>query len=128
MKYNLAPSNYNDGKTSVLNNLRLMKAAMREMGAEHVAFHQHFADVKKRLEDMKKAYGGNELDVEVVHATALEAYLSDGNRPKVMAFGRLELEKAWKEYRQEEEKLGDLQKETAKLLEILSGGRVGGYD
>ena len=101
---------------------------MNEMGAEHVNFHKHFTDVQKRLEDMKKTYGGNELDVEVIRATALDTYLSDGNLPKVMAFGHLELEKILKEFRQEEQKLGDLQKETAKLLEILSGGRVASHN
>ena len=97
-KYLNASSNYNSGKEDVLKNLRTMKQAMKEMGIEHVNFHKHFTEIQKRLEDMKKTYGGNELNVEVIRATALDAYLSDGNRPKVMAFGQLELEKVLKEF------------------------------
>ena len=80
-------TSYNSGKNLVIYNLNVMKRAMKEMGAEHGNFHEHFADVQKRLEDMKKAYSSNDLDVEVIRATALDPYLSDGNLPKVMAFG-----------------------------------------
>ena len=117
-------TSHNSGKNLVIYNLNVMKRAMREMGAEHVNFHEHFADVQKRLEDMKKAYSSNNLDVEVIRATALDPYLSDGNLPKVMAFGHLELEKVLKEFKEEEEKLDHLQKETARLVEILSGARL----
>ena len=97
---------------------------MQKMGAEHVKFHEGFTDAQKRLEEMKKKYGTTEFDVEVIRATALDPYLSDGNLPKVMAIGRLELDKAWKEFKQEEQKLDHLQKKTAKLVDDLSGDRV----
>lgn len=77
---------------------------------------------------MKKIYGGNELDNEVIRAIALNLYLSDGNHPKVIAFGRLELEKALKEFRQEEQRLDGLQKKMAELVEILSGDPVSKHD
>ena len=125
---NATPSNnYNSGKSKVLQNLEIMKQAAQKMGAEHVKFHENFTDVQKRLEHMKKTYGSSELDSEVIRATALEAYLSDGNHPKVLAFGRLELEKSLKEFKQEEQKLDDLQKKTAQLVEALSGGRVASH-
>lgn len=77
---------------------------------------------------MKKIYGGNELDNEVIRAIALSPYLSDDNHPKVIAFGRLELEKALKEFRQEEQRLDGLQKKTAELIKILSGDPVFKHD
>ena len=128
--YNLnlgASTNYNTGKRDAINSLRDMSKAMRAMGAEHVNFHKGFADVQKRLEDMKRSYGTNELDVEVIRATALDTYLSDGNLPKVMALGHLELEKALKDFRNGEEKLSNLQKETARLLERLLGGAAASH-
>ena len=122
-----ASNNYNSGKTNVLQNLQVMKQAMAKMGAEHVEFHEHLTDVQKRLEDMKRIYGDNELDVEIIRATALDAHLSEGNLPKVIAFGRLELEKAFKEFKQEERKLDELQKKTAEVLETVSGGRIASH-
>ena len=104
-----------------------MKQAMAKMGAEHVEFHEHLTNVQKRLEDMKRIYGDNELDVEIIRATALDAHLSEGNLPKVIAFGRLELEKAFKEFKQEEQKLDELQKKTAEVLETVSGGRIASH-
>lgn len=122
-----ASNNYNSGKTNVLQNLQVMKQAMAKMGAEHVEFHEHLTNVQKRLEDMKRIYGDNELDVEIIRATALDAHLSEGNLPKVIAFGRLELEKAFKEFKQEEQKLDELQKKTAEVLETVSGGRIASH-
>ena len=104
-----------------------MKQAVQKMGAEHIKFHENFTDVQKRLEHMKKKYGNNELDIEIVRGTALDQYLTDGNHPKVIAFGRLELEQALKEYRQEEQKLDDLQKKTAQVVDLLSEGRVASH-
>ena len=126
--HNLNPSNnYVVGKEKILRDLSTLNLAMRYMGAEHVKFHQHFTDVQKRLEDMKETYDSTELDVEVIRAKALDPYLSDGNHPKVMALGRLELEKALKELKQGEQRLDELQKKTAKLVEDLSGGRVASH-
>ena len=122
-----ASTNYNIGKSDAMNSLFVMSKAMQDMGTEHVNFHEHFTDVQKRLEDMKKRYGTNELDVEVIRATALDKYLSDGNLPKVMALGHLELEKALKDFRNGEEKLSNLQKETARLLERLLGGAAASH-
>ena len=125
--YATPSKNYNLGKNDVCRNLQVMKLAVKKMGAEHIKFHENFTDVQKRLEYMKKQYGTDELDIEVVRGTALDKYLTDGNHPKVIAFGRLELEQALKELRQEEQKLDDLQKQTAQLVETLSGGRVASH-
>lgn len=93
-----ASANYNSAKADAILALGRMTYAMRKMGAEHTNFHKHFADVQKRLQDMKNAYGGKELDVEVIRSTALDTYLSEGNLPKVTALGHFEVEKALMEF------------------------------
>lgn len=118
-----ASSDYNLAKIRALNALKAMTQAMKEMGAEHNNFHQPFTDVQKGLEDLKKAYGVKELDVEVIRSTALDSYLSEGNLLKVTAFGHLQMEKVLKEFEEEEKVLGNLQKETVKRVEALLGDR-----
>ena len=122
-----ASSNYNSAKGQALKQIRAMTKAMEEMGNEHVDFHNHFADARKRLEEMKKAYGGKELDAEVIRSTALQGYLSGGNLPKVMAFGHMEMENVLKDFEKEEMRLGNLQKETARRVEALLGSRDSKY-
>lgn len=90
-----APSKYTKAKGEAIWALHNMTNAMRLMGSEHLNFHNHYDDVSKRLQAMKKAYGGQELDVEVIRSTALDTYLSNGNLPKVTALGHFEIEKAF---------------------------------
>ena len=89
------------------------------MGAEHVDFHNHFADAQQRLKSLKNSNGVEELDPEVVRSTALDPYLSPGNLPKVMAFGHMHMEQALKKFGEEEVRLGNLQKETEKRVQAL---------
>ena len=116
-------SNYCAGKNSVLASLETMKQAMQKMGAEHVKFHDNFADIQKRLENMKKTSSDPELNVEITRVTVLDKYLPNVNLSNIMTFRRLELEKALKKFSQKEEKLEDLQKKTKELVELLSGDR-----
>ena len=115
-----ASSEYNSAKYDALRAIKAMTKAMKEMGAEHIFFHGHDAVLQKRLEDMKEDNGGKELDVEVVRSTAVDQFLSDGNLPKVMALGRFEMEVVLKAFKEEEIKLGKLQKETARRVEALA--------
>ena len=118
-----ASSNYDSAKGQALSAIQAMTQAMKDMGAEHVEFHNHFADAQRRLENTKKAYGGKELDAEVIRSIALEGYLSEGNLPKVMAFGHMEMEKVLKDFEKAEMRLDSLQKETARRVEALLGNR-----
>ncbi len=121
--YPTASSNYNPAKFKAKAAIQEMTHAMQQMGTEHTSFHDHFADVKKRFENVKKAYGGKELDIEVVRSTALDRYVSEGNIPKVMALGHFEMEMVLKAYEEAEVRLGNLQKETARRVEALVGDR-----
>ena len=126
--FHTTPStNYSWGRSHVLHNLQIMTQAMRIVGDEHAKFQEHFTDVQKLVEDLKKTYGGRELDVEVIRSTALKPYISTRNLPKFIAFGRPGLEEALKDLRQEEKKLDDLHKKTEELVEALSRGRVASH-
>ena len=118
-----APSNYTKAKGEAILALKMMTNAMRLMGSEHLNFHNHYDDVAKKLQAMKKAYGGQELDVEVIRSTALDTYLSDGNLPKVTALGHFEIEKALKAFQLQEKELEVIHKKTAMLVENLLGDR-----
>lgn len=121
--YCKAGQDYNTAKGNAIAALQTMTSAMKGMGAEHVDFHDHFADVQKKLQDMKKAYGDKELDVEVIRSAALDRYLSPGNLPKVTALGHYEVEKALKEFQSQEKLLDEIHKKTAMLVESLLGDR-----
>lgn len=118
-----APFEYKSAKTKAISALKSMTLAMSMWGREHVNFHDHFDDVQKQLQDMKKAYGGNELHVEVIRSKALDGYLSEDNLPKVTALGHMELEIVLKDFQQQEKKLDEIQKKTARLVESLLGDR-----
>ncbi len=96
---------------------------MKEMGSEHAGFHDHFAEVQKSLEDMKKAYDGKELDVEVIRSKALDGYISESNLPKVTALGHFEMELVLKNFHQQEKELDENRKKTVTLVESLLGDR-----
>ncbi len=98
-----------------------MTQAIKDMGAEHASFHAHSADLNKRLEGMKNDYGGKKLDNEVVRSTALDQYLSEGNRPKVVALGHFEMEKVLEAYEEADKELRGLQGETKRRVEGLVG-------
>lgn len=120
-RYPQASQEYNSAKSKAISAFRVMMWEMEHMGAEHVNFHNHFADVQKKLHDMKETYGSKELDVEVVRSTALDGYLSGGNLPKVTALGHFEVEKALKDFQQQEKALDEIHKKTAALVESLLG-------
>lgn len=110
---------YDSAKSNAILALRKMTEAMSHMGAEHVNFHNHFDDVQKQLQDMKKAYGGKELDPEVIRSTALGNYLSAGNLPKVTALGHFALENVLKDLQLQKKQLDEIRKQTAELVESL---------
>lgn len=116
-----ASIDYDLAKNNAIHALKAMTQAMREMRAEHEDFLHHFSDVQKRLEDMKEANGGKELDVEIIWSTALDSYFSEGNHPKVTAFGMM---KVLEEYEEEMMELGKFQNETVKRLEQLLWDRL----
>ena len=118
-----ASNEYDSAKTKAISALEQMTSAMKYMGAEHVNFHNHFADVQKKLHDMKETYGGKELDVEVVRSIALDRYLSEGNLPKVTALGYLEVEKVLKDFQLQKKALDENRKKTEALLDSLLGDR-----
>lgn len=119
-----APSGYKTAKDEAISALNTMTEAMRRMGSQHLDFHNHYDDVVKKLQEMKKAYGGQELDVEVVRSTALDTYLSEGNLPKVTALGHFEIEQALKAFQLQERELEMIHKKTAMLVEkLLKDGR-----
>ena len=118
-----AASSYTKAKGEAISALKTMRNAMRLMGAEHLNFHNHYDDVSKRLQEMKRAYGGEELDVEVIRSIALDTYLSDGNLPKVTALGHFEMERALKTFQLQEKELDEIHKKTARLVETLLGDR-----
>lgn len=112
---------YDSAKSNAILALRKMTEAMSHMGAEHVKFHSHFDDVQKQLQDMKKAYGGKELDPEVIRSTALDKYLSAGNLPKVTALGHFAVENVLKDFQLQKKKLDEIRKQTGELVESLLG-------
>ena len=122
-----ASANYYAGKNGVLQSFETMSRAMQIMVDEHVKFHESFADVQKRVENMKKTSRGEELNGKIVRETALGGHLSNGNLPDITAFRRPDLEKAFKKSSEEEKKLEDLQKKTGELLNTLFGGRPGSH-
>ncbi len=115
-----ASSEYNSANAKAISAIKEMTQAIKDMAAEHAFFHAHSADLNKRLEAMKKDYGG-ELDNEVVRSTALDQYLSEGNRPKVVALGHFEMEKVLGAYEEADKELKGLQRETARRVEGLVG-------
>ena len=112
---------YDSAKNNAINALRKMTEAMSHMVAEHVNFHNHFGDVQKQLQDMKKAYGSKELDPEVIRSTALDNYLSEGNLPKVTALGHFAVDNALKNFQLQKKKLDEIRKLTGELVESLLG-------
>lgn len=119
---------YNPAKGNAVAALATMTSAMKRMGAEHIDFHDHFADVQETLQDMKKAYGDSDLDVEVIRSTALDRYISRDNLPKLTALGHYEVEKALKDFHLQEKELDGIRKKTAMLVESLLGNRHGACD
>lgn len=103
--------------------LKQMTMSMKQMSSENVNFHDRFADVQKRLENLKKAYGGKELDVEVIRSKALDGYISESNLPKVTALGHFEMEKVLKDLEVQEKELDENRKKTVTLVESLVGDR-----
>lgn len=119
-----ASFDYDVAKNKAIDALKSMTTAMKEMGAEHVNFHNHFDnDVQKQLQDMRRSYGGEELNVEVIRSTALDRYISPGNLPKVTAFGHLQVEQVLKDFQRQEKDLDEMQRKTATLVESLLGDR-----
>ena len=118
-----ASQEYVSGKNNAIFALSQMTSAMRKMSIENIKFHDQFADVQKRLENMKEAYGGKELDVEVIRSKALDMYISESNLPKVTALGHFELEKALKDFYLQEKELDEKRKKTVTLVESLVGDR-----
>ena len=114
-----AVSHYNDAKRDAITALRSMSNSMKQMGDEHVNFHTRLDDVQKNIQYEKKAYGVEELHVDVIRSIALDKYLSPDNLPKVTAIGHLDLEKALKGFQAEEKVLDDLQKKTEMLVDSL---------
>lgn len=114
---------YYTAKSQAIAALATMTEAMKDMGAEHANFHNHFGDVQKRLQAMEKDIGGKELHVEVVRSTALDRYISGNNQPKVTALGHFEIEKALTKFRLQEKELDEIQKKTAMLVDKLLGDR-----
>ena len=119
MWYPTASKDYNSAKVTAVKALAAMTKAMKEMGVEHAEFHDHYADARKFFDFLKKGDDGKALRLGFVRSTASDPYLSDGNLPKVMALGRLEIGEALKTLAQEEQRLDELQKETARLVDIL---------
>ncbi len=117
--YPNASLEYNSAMDEAIGAIFDMTQAMKDMAAEHANFHDGFNDVLNDLEMMKKRYGVKELDVEIIRWKALDRHLSKGNVPKVMAFGHLVMERVLKAFKEEEAKLENLQKETARRVEAL---------
>lgn len=115
--------NYNSAKSKAIVALTAMTEAMKEMGAEHANFHNHFGDVQKRLQAMVKDNDGKELHVEVIRSTALDGYISHDNLPKVTALGHFRIEKALKAFQLQEKELDAIHEKTAMLVETLLGDR-----
>ena len=94
------------------------------MAAQHVEVHNRFADVQQRLGTMKKQYGCKKLDVEVIQSTALDINRSLESLSKVMAFRHMQMTQVFQKLEEEERRLNDLQKETAKRFQALLSNRM----
>ena len=118
-----ASRDYDSAKNDAIYALKKMIVSMKQMSSENVNFHDHFAETQKSLENVKKAYDGKELDVEVIRSKALDGYISESNLPKVTALGHFEMEEVLKDFKLQQKELDENRKKTATLVESLVGDR-----